>query len=274
MSEPELEPEPEPELELELELEPVSEPDDPGDAGAGVEGAEAAGCEPLRPPEPPLPEEPSGGVVGRVAVPESTPAPEPLEFEPVRMPEPSDEGVVRDGDVAVVGAPVASSGRVLDAVVGADTVPVGCRCASSSGAGCEGRSWERCVPGGLTDGAGPPYWSAGPSAPPMPDTSGAVAAWARSPESRSIEARVSPPPTKATAVATRARRWVFFQRATCRRRAARPVGADITGAGTDAGVDTGSGTSTVGTGPVPIPVPAAVPEPAAGAVEVAVPGTV
>ncbi|RSR98989.1 hypothetical protein EF917_19835 [Streptomyces sp. WAC00469] len=33
---------------------------------------------------------------------------------------------------------------------------------------------------------------------------------------------VSPPPTSATAVATRARRCVFFQRSRCRRRAARP----------------------------------------------------
>ncbi|MEU2981412.1 hypothetical protein ABZ678_31875 [Streptomyces hirsutus] len=199
-----------------------------------------------------------------------------MESEPVRVPEPSDEGVVRDGDVAVV----VPSGRVLDAVAGADAVPVGCRCAPSPGAGREGRSWERCVPGGPTDGAGPPYWSAGPSGPPMPDTSGAVAARARSPESRSVETRVSPPPTKATAVATRARRWVFLQRANCRRRAARPVGAD-------ADADTGSGTSTAGTGgpvpipvpipvpaPAPIPVPAAVPRPAAGAGEVAVPGTV
>ncbi|TXS48043.1 hypothetical protein EAO75_18120 [Streptomyces sp. uw30] len=46
-----------------------------------------------------------------------------------------------------------------------------------------------------------------------------------SPEPRSIDATVRPPPTRATAVATTARRWFFFQRARCRRRAARPCGA-------------------------------------------------
>ncbi|MFJ5031281.1 hypothetical protein ACIQB5_24890 [Streptomyces sp. NPDC088560] len=67
---------------------------------------------------------------------------------------------------------------------------------------------------------------AGCSSPrPMLRLSGAVAAWARSPEPRSIEEKARPPPTSATAVATTARRWLFFQRASCRRRAARPCGA-------------------------------------------------
>ncbi|XER99975.1 hypothetical protein HEP87_57560 [Streptomyces sp. S1D4-11] len=57
--------------------------------------------------------------------------------------------------------------------------------------------------------------------------SGAEAACARSAEFRSIEATVRPPPTSATAVATTARRWFFFQRASWRRRAARPCGAGV-----------------------------------------------
>ncbi|QEV42783.1 hypothetical protein CP978_33380 [Streptomyces nodosus] len=57
--------------------------------------------------------------------------------------------------------------------------------------------------------------------------SGAGAAWARSAECRSSAAKVIPPPTRATAVATTARRWLFFQRARWRRRAARPSGAPL-----------------------------------------------
>ncbi|MET9367676.1 hypothetical protein ABZY00_07425 [Streptomyces griseoflavus] len=84
----------------------------------------------------------------------------------------------------------------------------------------------------------------------MPRTSGAPAARARSVLPPSVEARVRPPPARATAVATRARRWVFFQRASCRRRAARPVpeAADVSGgrsaapkAGASAGVSSGAG---------------------------------
>ncbi|MFD9321208.1 hypothetical protein ACFWDQ_26680 [Streptomyces sp. NPDC060053] len=65
----------------------------------------------------------------------------------------------------------------------------------------------------------------GSSPPAVVGFSGNVAAWAWSPVCRSNAAKVSPPPTRATAVATTARRWFFFQRASCRRRAARPCGA-------------------------------------------------
>ncbi|MEY7981737.1 hypothetical protein AB8O53_36215, partial [Streptomyces pilosus] len=58
-----------------------------------------------------------------------------------------------------------------------------------------------------------------------------------SPRPPSAEARVRPPPASATAVATRARRWVFLQRASCRRRAARPVPAPVSG---DAAVSRGT----------------------------------
>ncbi|AVH57414.1 hypothetical protein C4B68_18375 [Streptomyces dengpaensis] len=67
--------------------------------------------------------------------------------------------------------------------------------------------------------------AAGWSAEPMVRSSGAEAACAWSPEFRSIEATVRPPPMSATAVATTARRWFFFHRASWRRRAARPCGA-------------------------------------------------
>jgi hypothetical protein len=62
------------------------------------------------------------------------------------------------------------------------------------------------------------------SAMPMACLSGAEAACVRSVDCRFIEVTVRPPPTRATAVATRALRWVFFQRSRWRRRAARPVG--------------------------------------------------
>ncbi|MEU6029271.1 hypothetical protein ABZ825_20035 [Streptomyces tauricus] len=47
---------------------------------------------------------------------------------------------------------------------------------------------------------------------PRPAVSGADAASARSAGSRSMAVKVRPPPTSATAVATTARRWFFFQR--------------------------------------------------------------
>lgn len=62
------------------------------------------------------------------------------------------------------------------------------------------------------------------SAIPMASLSGADAACVRSVDCRSIDATVRPPPTRATAVATRALRWVFLQRSRWRRRAARPIG--------------------------------------------------
>lgn len=68
------------------------------------------------------------------------------------------------------------------------------------------------------------------SAIPMTSRSGAVAVCVRSVDWRFSEETVMPPPTMATAVATRALRCVFFQRSRWRRRAARPTGAG--GAGT------------------------------------------
>jgi hypothetical protein len=87
-----------------------------------------------------------------------------------------------------------------------------------------GVAWRGADEVGAEDVGG--VGAAGRSSPrPMLRLSGAVAAWARSPEPRSIEEKARPPPTSATAVATTARRWLFFQRASCRRRAARPCGA-------------------------------------------------
>ena len=71
----------------------------------------------------------------------------------------------------------------------------------------------------------------GSSATPMDRLSGEVAAWVRVVEPWCIAETVRPPPTRATAVATTALRWFFFQRARWRRRAARPsvtVGASAT----------------------------------------------
>lgn len=106
-------------------------------------------------------------------------------------------------------------------VVGAASGRAGVRRTSACG-GAVVRSGE-------TDGV-PAASSVVPAVPPMPCRSGAVEAWVRSVPPRSVEARVMPPPTSATAVATRARRCVFFQRANCRRRAARPVPAPAGGA--------------------------------------------
>nr|WP_052425287.1 hypothetical protein [Streptomyces fulvoviolaceus] len=82
---------------------------------------------------------------------------------------------------------------------------------------------ERCVSVGVDEaGVGS---VAGISAIPMASLSGAEAAWVRSVDWRSSAETVRPPPTRATAVATSALRWVFFQRSRWRRRAARPRGA-------------------------------------------------
>ncbi|MEU1186971.1 hypothetical protein [Streptomyces sp. NPDC005859] len=81
--------------------------------------------------------------------------------------------------------------------------------------------------------------------PAVLGTSGVVAACAWSPVCRSSAVKVSPPPTRATAVATTARRWFFFQRTNCRRRAARPCRAY----GTD-GADAASSPSPSGDGVV------------------------
>lgn len=81
---------------------------------------------------------------------------------------------------------------------------------------------DRCVSVGVDEaGVGS---VAGFSAIPMVSLSGAEAAWVRSVDWRSSEETVRPPPTSATAVATRALRCVFFQRSRWRRRAARPRG--------------------------------------------------
>ncbi|PJM95567.1 hypothetical protein CG719_10750 [Streptomyces sp. CB01373] len=100
----------------------------------------------------------------------------------------------------------------------------------------------------------------------------------RSVECRSIEATVRPPPTRATAVATRALRWVFFQRASWRRRAARPGrcrdGASDTSAGSPVGVSPGTSAGLptgARPGAEPAAPPAATPAPRAVAETAAVP---
>ncbi len=73
----------------------------------------------------------------------------------------------------------------------------------------------------------------GSSATPMDRLSGEVDAWVRVLDCWFIAETVRPPPTRATAVATTALRWFFFQRARWRRRAARPsatTGASATSA--------------------------------------------
>ncbi|MFD9434811.1 hypothetical protein [Streptomyces sp. NPDC060002] len=89
--------------------------------------------------------------------------------------------------------------------------------------GALGDGEVRCAPERVT--VGRVCSRVGSSPPAVVGVSGPVAAWAWSPVCRSSAAKVSPPPTRATAVATTARRWLFFQRASCRRRAARPCGA-------------------------------------------------
>lgn len=83
--------------------------------------------------------------------------------------------------------------------------------------------FARCVSAGVEGtGVGSVACS---SAIPMTSLSGAEAACVRSGVWRFSDETVMPPPTRATAVATRALRCVFFQRSRWRRRAARPGGA-------------------------------------------------
>ncbi|MER5994399.1 hypothetical protein ABT157_26255 [Streptomyces viridosporus] len=176
------------------------------------------------------------------------------EAEPVAVSGAETDPAARDGTDSCVRALRAPSARVPEGAVDAGAPPSGRRFSSSAEGGrVELPGADGWAPGGVAAPVSP-YRSAGPSAPPMPVTSGAVAAWARSPDPRSIEARVSPPPAKATAVATRARRWVFFHRASCRRRAARPVGADDAGGASSGGTSPG-GTSLAGAGPSAVPSP-------------------
>ncbi|MFF4028885.1 hypothetical protein ACFYZ2_03825 [Streptomyces sviceus] len=70
--------------------------------------------------------------------------------------------------------------------------------------------------------AGRPSSEVGSSATPMDRLSGEVDAWVRVWDCWFIAETVRPPPTRATAVATTALRWFFFQRTRWRRRAARP----------------------------------------------------
>lgn len=100
---------------------------------------------------------------------------------------------------------------------------------------------ERCASPEVA--AGRASSEVGSSATPMDRLSGEVAAWARVLDPWLIAETVRPPPTRATAVATTALRWFFFQRARWRRRAARP--SVVTGA---------SATSSAGR---PVPAPAA-----------------
>ncbi|MBR8638322.1 hypothetical protein KEF29_01000 [Streptomyces tuirus] len=97
----------------------------------------------------------------------------------------------------------------------------GVRGAASSGCSrCEARPVRGCVVGvGEARGVscrrdvGSEYVGAWPSVPPMAVSPGAAAACFPFAEFPLKAATVRPPPTRAKAVATTARRWFFFQRA-------------------------------------------------------------
>lgn len=196
-----------------------------------VAGGVGVACDPPEPvlPVPPVPPVPDVGCDDVAVWPEPVPLP-PETGESVRDPE---------GEVAVerdVPEPPEEPAAEREAVSGCavdgaawDRSGTYCRCGrpveGDCAAGvCEGRGVpDRGSPARADDSA--VYCVVGSSPPPVGVASGAGAAVAGSAECRSIAATVRPPPTRATAVATRARRWVFFKRASRRRRAARPSGA-------------------------------------------------
>ncbi|MEV7072548.1 hypothetical protein [Streptomyces sp. NPDC093990] len=101
-------------------------------------------------------------------------------------------------------------------VVDAESAVRRCAPVFAAGVAVEGR----CAVAGVAAG-----WASsevGSSAMPMARGSGEVAAWVRVSDCWLIAVTVRPPPTRATAVATTALRWLFFHRARWRRRAARP----------------------------------------------------
>ncbi|AZP15161.1 hypothetical protein EJC51_02970 [Streptomyces aquilus] len=141
---------------------------------------------------------------------------------PVGSLSPEAEGVlVGWGTDVVAGAGgAAASGCAIGGVVRGEAARVCCLGAPEAGESVAEVSDDRWGVGGAD--AGRAYAGVCSFTPPMLCSSGAVAALAWSGEFRSIAVRVRPPPTSATAVATAARRLFFFQRASWRRRAARP----------------------------------------------------
>jgi hypothetical protein len=141
---------------------------------------------------------------------------------------------------AGVGA-VAESVRTDDRVV-VDAESAARRCEASF---VEGVAVDACCALAGVD-AGRESSEAGSSAAPMDRLSGEVAASVRVLDCWFIAETVRPPPTRATAVATTALRWFFFQRARWRRRAARPsvaTGASVTSADGRPGSVPGTGSS-------------------------------
>ncbi|KQX62246.1 hypothetical protein [Streptomyces sp. Root1310] len=194
------------EFEAEFEPEFESEVDD---CAPPVAAEDSCPLAPLAPPVPPVP------VVSVVpAVPVGAGAvPSPAE-DPVRC---------RGTEGTVAGEEACESGWVF------------------VDAGVLGEGEARCAPERLT--VGRLCSRVGSSPPAVVGVSGTVAACAWSPLWRSSAAKVRPPPTRATAVATTARRWFFFQRANCRRRAARPCGAWGTDGADGTLSDSGDGTA-------------------------------
>nr|WP_276112633.1 hypothetical protein [Streptomyces tropicalis] len=215
-----------------------------------VVGPDCAAPDPPDPEDVPVPEpEP---VVEDDPDPEEVPEPvdavgvvdvrlaEPVDAEPVPEPDapPADGAATEDAEpeeaeCVTVCVVVGAVGRGVAAESG---------CTSGAEAPCVAGAECRCAVPAVGDDEddedGDDAWSpvcgdvvsrccCGSEAPVFA-ASGVAAAWVLVPDSRCIEATVRPPPTRATAVATRARRWVFFQRASRRRRAARPSRAGAT----------------------------------------------
>lgn len=168
--------------------------------------------EPTEPPDPPV----AAGVEGcGDAAPAASPEPEPESEEPE---EPEEEDAFRDrGSDTEVDADA-------DVVLGVGTASGREPCGVTEVGAAAARRSDRPFAGDRVEGAAEDRWSSGrvddgpvcrdasSSAEPRPAVSGAEAASARSAESRSRAVKVRPPPTSATAVATTARRWFFFQR--------------------------------------------------------------
>jgi hypothetical protein len=140
--------------------------------------------------------------------------------------------------VVAVGAGEAAESVCTDDRVVVEAVPSVRRCEPAFVAGVVVDAW--CAVAGVDSGRASS--EVGSSAIPMDLGSGDVAAWVRAPDCWLIAETVRPPPTRATAVATTALRWFFFQRARWRRRAARPS------------VTTGPSTTSSDTTSGPVPV--------------------
>ncbi|WP_280845789.1 MULTISPECIES: hypothetical protein [unclassified Streptomyces] len=180
---------------------------------------EEGGCSVVEPEEPEEPAEPVEPLV---------PDAVPVVVPPVSTPTATDVETVRwDWDRAalfVVDAAEAAESVWIDEPVVVDAEPDVRRCEAILVEGVVAGAC--CASAGVA--AGRPSSEEGSSTPPMALLSGEVAAWVRVLDCWFITETVRPPPTRATAVATTALRWFFFQRARWRRRAARP--SVVTGA--------------------------------------------